>query len=250
MFDVDCPRTPDGDEPKKSSSARPPPNVRSNRHSSRSNSSANRSNANGTHRSSEKYTPRARSTSYESHNPKHSSGGGGGIRSSGNRTRSRTGLEPEEDIVVPVAHAVKAPYSGPPRAPTSGPSSLNFGNNGGGYHAAPNSGGAIGVGSGNNTNNLFADPIEASRRRTYSDSWWKEEIVEESMNKEDELDGYYGLSMKGKCSFYEIMNRGTGVILEAPCHHSCITNTFRLFRINTQTSKTSTVPPATHLKQT
>lgn len=38
---------------------------------------------------------------------------------------------------------------------------------------------------------------QQQRGRTHSENWWREDIVDESADKEDVLDGYYGLSQKG-----------------------------------------------------
>jgi hypothetical protein len=83
-------------------------------------------------------------------------------------------LEPEETMQV-------APRT--PTAPSSGPANYSRP-----YHAAPAS------------NNPF-DTDVGTRARTHSEGWWKEEIVDESDNKKDVLEGYYGLSQKGKLHY-------------------------------------------------
>lgn len=70
-------------------------------------------------------------------------------------------------------------------------------NNGGPYRAAPPP-----IHRTPPSNNPFDDDsviITARRQRTHSDSWWKEDIVQERMDKTDLLEGYYGLSRKGEC---------------------------------------------------
>ena len=48
------------------------------------------------------------------------------------------------------------------------------------------------------SSNPFDDAsLVMNRRRAHSDTWWKEEIVNEREDKGDVLDGYYGLSQKG-----------------------------------------------------
>ena len=43
---------------------------------------------------------------------------------------------------------------------------------------------------------------QGNRRRSHSDNWWKEEIVDETDDKEDAMESYYGLSKKDKEDFY------------------------------------------------
>ena len=110
------------------------------------------------------FVPRARSTSYEYHARRNVVGG----------------IEPEE-----TAHVPPRTTAGVVRAPSSGPTLY-----GRAYHAAPGC---------SSSNNPFDDDggDTSNRARTHSDSWWKEEIVDENDDKGDVLDGYYGLSKKG-----------------------------------------------------
>ncbi|KAL7478327.1 hypothetical protein ACHAW6_004096 [Cyclotella cf. meneghiniana] len=116
-----------------------------------------------------KFVPRARSTSYEYYPRRNVIGG----------------IEPEE-----TAHVPPRTTAGVVRAPSSGPALY-----GRAYHAAPGY---------SSSNNPFDDDgrDSSNRARTHSDSWWKEEIVDESDDKGDVLDGYYGLSKKDKQEFY------------------------------------------------
>lgn len=86
------------------------------------------------------------------------------------------GLEPEEVIHHPQPRS---------RAPSAGAVNL--------YHAAPPANPSTPPSS-----NPFDDDRSLQQRgRTHSETWWKEEIVNESDDKGDVLDGYYGLSQKG-----------------------------------------------------
>ena len=158
MFDVDCPSTPDGNSPKATPSR--PPSV------------ARRIANSRVAAPSRKFTPRIRSsTSYD-----HASNNSYGSRAratSYDNGRQAVGLEPEEMIIPPQQT----------RAPTSGPAL---------YHAAPPTNPSTPP-----SNNPFDDDSALPRRRTHSENWWKEEIVNEREDKGDALDGYYGLSQKG-----------------------------------------------------
>ena len=158
MFDVDCPNTPDGNSPKIKQPVRPP-SVARRIANSRIHSSSNKNN--------NKYiAPRIRSSnSYDRYQrPSRSYEVNDG----------NVGLEPEEMIL-------------PSSNNTNNEMAAAANNNGSMYRAAP-------------SNNPFDDDsvnMTQMRRRTHSDSWWKEDIVQERADKTDLLEGYYGLSQQG-----------------------------------------------------
>jgi len=210
MFDVDCPRTPDGgdgDDKKKSdarlkqSRASRPPSNRPPR--SRSSAAArNRSASSGRSGNRHHGTPRKAGASPRSASARKKLPFT--PRAPSNRKSSSTvGLEPEEYI----APQRSAPPGGVPAAPGSG-----------GYRAAPNSGngGDVvpnrnrshsteafgGLGGGGGGTNPFDTEGGGNRGRTSSGNWWKEEIVDEGMDKGAALDKHYGLNSKEKRDLY------------------------------------------------
>jgi hypothetical protein len=113
-----------------------------------------------------KFTPRIRSSTSYDHGPR----GSYNNRERATSYDGRGGLEPEGSTQLT-------------RAPSSGP---------GLYRASPS------YERGSASHNPFDDDKSLVRGRTHSDSWWKEEIVNERDDKREVLDGYYGLSQKGE----------------------------------------------------
>mmetsp|Transcript_32718 Transcript_32718/g.59059 ORF Transcript_32718/g.59059 Transcript_32718/m.59059 type:complete len:810 (+) Transcript_32718:121-2550(+) len=191
MFDVDCPRTPDGGDDDKneggknatttnpkppSFSSRPPRSSSVTRQQPRTTTTPK-----GTMRK-QVFSPR--------------------LRGSSRKSSAAVPLEPEEYIApIQVDHSLNKPPRAPnsgggpgvPRAPTSGPSS---------YRAAPNSGNG-----GNGTNPFDANNGNGgggndNRVRSNSGNWWKQEIVDEGLDKGDNMEKYYGLNPGEKQEFY------------------------------------------------
>ena len=167
LFDVDCPRTPDGD-------------------------------------SQEEHTPRQQKNKIPSMAPSRpprvsrKSSRGRTSSSSGGRSRSTPrrvggGLEPEEYIAPSVTR--RAPSSGNnaainrarafssemvgsaglPRAPSSGPSRY--------VPPAPSSGPSAYTASPRVASKTMGNDMQGSRQKTNSGDWWKEEIVDEDEDK-------------------------------------------------------------------
>ena len=197
MFDVDCPRTPDGDDKQK----RPNGNKKG---ASPTKASKYKSytNNNGVPRSSggrppvqSPPSPRGRSadaTKRELSNTATTSSAGRNNIRSHSRHRydprtSGTGLEPEER-----ATPIRA------GAPRSGPGALA-------YHARSSSSSKSNT---HNPNNPFGRSIQEfsaesnNRQRSASDSWWKEEIVDETLDKTNSMESYYGLTKSEKTDLY------------------------------------------------
>ena len=175
LFDVDCPRTPDGDSKEEKAPQR-------------------RQKKTTTSTMAPSRPPRVSRKDHHHTSAKSSSGG----RSRSTPRRVGGGLEPEEYIAPSISRKTGAPSSGnavpnrprafssgmagsgpagvprapssgpsryvPPRAPSSGPSA---------YTAAPNSGGGLGGGN----------DFSGSHPRTNSGDWWKEEITDEREDK-------------------------------------------------------------------
>ncbi|KAK1740895.1 hypothetical protein QTG54_008147 [Skeletonema marinoi] len=181
IFDVDCPRTPDGDSqeehtprhqrkkiPRMAPSRPPRMSRKSSRSSSRTPSSTR-----------SRSTPRRVGGGLE---PEEyiapSFTGKSAAPSSGNAAIGRTRAFSSE--MAGSAGLPRAPSSGPsryvPPAPSSGPSAYTAS-----PRAAPKSGG---------------NDMQGSHPRTNSGDWWKEEIVDETENKDIAMDQHYGLSLQ------------------------------------------------------
>ena len=187
LFDVDCPRTPDGDskeepppQPQRIQKKRntppmaptKPPRISRKDPRNKSTSSSSRSRSTprrvGGGLEPEEYiapTKNGIEVLRMARSPP-SSGGNAALNSNRPRAFSSGGTTGYPSRVP------SAPSSGPsryvpPRAPSSGPSA---------YTAAPNSGG------------LAGNDVSGSHPRTNSGDWWKEEITDETENKGEFLD--------------------------------------------------------------
>mmetsp|Transcript_9917 Transcript_9917/g.14782 ORF Transcript_9917/g.14782 Transcript_9917/m.14782 type:complete len:742 (-) Transcript_9917:83-2308(-) len=179
IFDVDCPRTPDGDSQEEHTPrhqrkkippmapSRPP---RMSRKSSRSRASSS---------TRSRSTPRRVGGGLE---PEEyiapSFIGKSAAPSSGNAAIGRTRAFSSE--MAGSAGLPRAPSSGPsryvPPAPSSGPGAYTAS-----PRAAPKSGG---------------NDMQGSHPRTNSGDWWKEEIVDETEDKDIAMDQHYGFSLQ------------------------------------------------------
>eukprot|EP00573_Skeletonema_grethae_P007994 CAMPEP_0201702890 /NCGR_PEP_ID=MMETSP0578-20130828/38033_1 /ASSEMBLY_ACC=CAM_ASM_000663 /TAXON_ID=267565 /ORGANISM="Skeletonema grethea, Strain CCMP 1804" /LENGTH=784 /DNA_ID=CAMNT_0048190561 /DNA_START=37 /DNA_END=2392 /DNA_ORIENTATION=+ len=193
LFDVDCPRTPDGDsqeehtprqQTKKVPSMAPSRPPRISRKSSRSRTSSSRSRS----------TPRRVGGGLEPATPRRV---GGGLEpeeyiapsfirdpsfapSSGNAPINNRNRAFSAEMTGGSANGVpRAPSSGPsryvPPAPSSGPSAYTVS-----PRVAPKSGG---------------NEMHGSHPRTNSGDWWKEEIVDENEDKDAAMNQHYGSSI-------------------------------------------------------
>ncbi|KAL7461202.1 hypothetical protein ACHAXS_003010, partial [Conticribra weissflogii] len=133
----------------------------------------------------------------------------------------KTGLEPEERIIpiggsgtiatatatATASHGLHTPQRAAPR---SGPRERSFR-----YNATAEA---------NSPNNPFVDASPPSpsptilefsasstnnRQRSASDSWWREEIIEEALDKTTKMEDYYGLSSSEKIDLYGKSSKGT-----------------------------------------
>lgn len=186
LFDVDCPRTPDGDskeepppQPQRMQKKRntppmaptkPPrisrkdPRNKSTSSSSRSRSTPRRVGGGGLE--PEEYIAPTKN-GIEVLRMARSPPSSGNAALNSNRPRAFSSGGTGYPSRVPSAPSSGPSRYVPPRAPSSGPSA---------YTAAPNSGG------------LAGNDVSGSHPRTNSGDWWKEEITDETENKGEFLD--------------------------------------------------------------